>query len=137
MGAYANLQQTYKRGIVAMNAYSQAQFSNTFASLTSTQQISVLTDMQNGAAATATYFYFPTATQFFSLLLTHVNEGMFCDPVYGGNQNLVGWKLLGYPGSQTTYNPSQMAIGFDQATIPAWTLANVEAETMPLPTSGY
>src|SRR5208283_3175792 len=74
MGAYANLQQTYKRGIVAMNAYSQAQFSNTFASLTSTQQISVLTDMQNGAAATATYFYFPTATQFFSLLLTHVNE---------------------------------------------------------------
>jgi len=37
-------------------------------------------------------------TRFFSLLRAHTIEGMFCDPVHGGNANLAGWKLIGYPG---------------------------------------
>ena len=23
---------------------------------------------------------------------------MFCDPLHGGNKNLAGWKLIGFPG---------------------------------------
>lgn len=37
-------------------------------------------------------------TQFFSLLRRNTIEGMFCDPVHGGNIDMVGWQLIGYPG---------------------------------------
>jgi len=26
-------------------------------------------------------------------------EGMFSDPIYGGNQNKAGWRLIGFPGA--------------------------------------
>ena len=37
-------------------------------------------------------------TLFFSLLRRNTVEGMFCDPVHGGNIDMVGWQLIGYPG---------------------------------------
>jgi len=35
---------------------------------------------------------------FFSLLRQHTIEGMFCDPIHGGNADMVGWQLIGFPG---------------------------------------
>jgi gluconate 2-dehydrogenase gamma chain len=35
---------------------------------------------------------------FFSLLRQHTIEGMFCDPIHGGNVDMVGWQLIGFPG---------------------------------------
>src|ERR1700730_7762116 len=35
---------------------------------------------------------------FFSLLRQHTIEGMFCDPVHGGNADMLGWQLIGFPG---------------------------------------
>jgi gluconate 2-dehydrogenase gamma chain len=37
-------------------------------------------------------------TLFFQLLRIHTIEGMFCDPLHGGNAGMVGWQLIGYPG---------------------------------------
>jgi len=42
-------------------------------------------------------------TPFFSLLRIHTIEGMFCDPMHGGNQDLIGWQLLGFPGPRMSY----------------------------------
>ena len=42
-------------------------------------------------------------TLFFSLLRTHTIEGMFCDPMHGGNANLIGWQLIGFPGPRMGY----------------------------------
>ena len=42
-------------------------------------------------------------TPFFSLLRTHTIEGMFCDPMHGGNRDLIGWQLLGFPGPRMSY----------------------------------
>ena len=36
--------------------------------------------------------------RFFALLREHTIEGMFCDPLHGGNADMVGWQLIGYPG---------------------------------------
>jgi gluconate 2-dehydrogenase gamma chain len=33
---------------------------------------------------------------------------MFADPVYGGNRDMVGWKLIGYPGAQRAYTPEDI-----------------------------
>jgi gluconate 2-dehydrogenase gamma chain len=35
---------------------------------------------------------------FFSLLRQNTVEGMFCDPMHGGNIDMVGWQLIGFPG---------------------------------------
>lgn len=42
-------------------------------------------------------------THFFQMLRQHTIEGMFCDPMHGGNADLIGWQLLGYPGPQMSY----------------------------------
>ena len=38
------------------------------------------------------------ATYFFRLLRQNTIEGMFCDPMHGGNTDLIGWQIIGYPG---------------------------------------
>src|SRR6202030_129454 len=42
-------------------------------------------------------------SHFVQLLRTHTIEGMFCDPMHGGNAGLIGWQLIGYPGPQMSY----------------------------------
>jgi gluconate 2-dehydrogenase gamma chain len=42
-------------------------------------------------------------TLFFQLLRTHTIEGMFCDPMHGGNAGLIGWQLIGFPGPHMDY----------------------------------
>lgn len=37
-------------------------------------------------------------THFFALLRQNTIEGMFSDPVHGGNVDMVGWQLVGFPG---------------------------------------
>ena len=37
-------------------------------------------------------------TLFFLLLRQNTIEGMFCDPMHGGNIDMVGWQLIGFPG---------------------------------------
>lgn len=40
---------------------------------------------------------------FFALLRTHTIEGMFCDPMHGGNVDMVGWQMIGFPGPRMSY----------------------------------
>ena len=40
---------------------------------------------------------------FFNLLLDNTIEGFFSDPIYGGNRDKVGWKLVGFPGVAAVY----------------------------------
>jgi gluconate 2-dehydrogenase gamma chain len=30
-------------------------------------------------------------------------EGFFSDPVYGGNRDMVAWKMIGFPGAYANY----------------------------------
>lgn len=60
-----------------------------FASLPADAQIQKLTSIEK--------------TRFFQMLRTHTIEGMFADPMHGGNAGLIGWQLIGYPGPVMTY----------------------------------
>jgi gluconate 2-dehydrogenase gamma chain len=40
---------------------------------------------------------------FFRMLRQHTIEGMFSDPLHGGNAGLIGWQLIGYPGPLMNY----------------------------------
>jgi gluconate 2-dehydrogenase gamma chain len=35
-------------------------------------------------------------------------EGMFADPVYGGNKDFAGWFLVGFPGAQPVFSAADM-----------------------------
>src|SRR5438309_1210176 len=43
------------------------------------------------------------AKAFFTLLLQNTIEGFFADPLYGGDRDMVGWKLIGFPGARYDY----------------------------------
>jgi gluconate 2-dehydrogenase gamma chain len=40
------------------------------------------------------------AKGFFAQLLQNTFEGFWSDPIYGGNRDMVGWKLIGFPGAR-------------------------------------
>ncbi len=42
-------------------------------------------------------------TRFFQMLRKHTIEGMFSDPLHGGNVNMIGWQLIGFPGPRLSY----------------------------------
>lgn len=98
-------QETYRRGIEALDAYSQSKHENDFVDLTPDEQDAILGEMQEDKA---TGFEGPSARGFFTQLRNDTIEGMFSDPMYGGNQGLVGWELIGYPGAQRIYTPDDI-----------------------------
>lgn len=98
-------QEIYQRGIEYVDAYAQSQFRDDFVNLTPEQQDQILTDMDESKA---TGFEGPSARAFFTQLRNDTIEGMFGDPTYDGNRNMVGWKLIGYPGAQRFYSPADI-----------------------------
>jgi gluconate 2-dehydrogenase gamma chain len=40
---------------------------------------------------------------FFDMLLKMSVEGFFSDPVYGGNRDMVAWRMIGFPGAYADY----------------------------------
>ena len=98
-------QEIYRRGLESLDAYAQSKHENDFVDLTAEQQDAILGEMQED---TATGFEGPSARAFFTQLRNDTIEGMFSDPMYGGNQGLVGWKLIGYPGAQRIYTPDNI-----------------------------
>jgi len=40
---------------------------------------------------------------FFETLLANTIEGFFSDPAYGGNRDMVGWRMVGFPGAYAAY----------------------------------
>lgn len=40
---------------------------------------------------------------FFSSLLQLTMEGFFSDPVYGGNYDMISWRMIGFPGAYSSY----------------------------------
>jgi gluconate 2-dehydrogenase gamma chain len=101
-GAYADLQDFYRRGFAQLDAYCRKTHDTSFQHLSAAQQDEVLAALEEGKA---TGFTWPTAQDFFSTIRTHTMEGMFADPLYGGNKDFAGWRLVGFPGAQAMFTP--------------------------------
>ena len=54
------------------------------------------------------------SSHFFALLRQNTIEGMFCDPVHGGNVDMVGWQLVGFPGPRMS-NANDMDTHYGEA----------------------
>jgi gluconate 2-dehydrogenase gamma chain len=104
-GAYADLQNFYRRGLASLDAYCQKTNKASFVQLSEAKQDEVIKALEDGKASEFTW---PSARAFFNTLRTHTIEGMFADPVYGGNRDFAGWKLVGFPGAQPFFSPQDL-----------------------------
>jgi gluconate 2-dehydrogenase gamma chain len=91
--------QYFAAGIEATNAWSVKTYGKEFDRLSVADRATALKAMEDGKAQ----FEHFSATGFFNRVLTIVMEGMFADPMYGGNRDKVGWQMLGFPGLPATY----------------------------------
>ena len=104
-GAYADLQDFYRRGLAQLDQYCRRTYREPFVRLNAGQQEAVIAALEEDKA---TEFTWPTAQAFFNTLRTHTMEGMFADPIYGGNKDFAGWRLVGFPGAQAIFTSTDM-----------------------------
>src|SRR6516225_2609881 len=104
-GAYADQQDFYRRGLAALEAYCRVAHGKPFAQLAAAQQDDVIAALEQDRPNNFTW---PSAQAFFATLRTHTMEGMFADPVYGGNKDFSGWRLVGFPGAQPLFTTADM-----------------------------
>lgn len=87
-------QQIYRAAIRETNLYCSKQYGRNFSFLTVEQQDEVLHAMEEGKIELESM----SSRLFFNLLLRNTLEGFFSDPMYGGNRDKIGWRLIGFPG---------------------------------------
>jgi gluconate 2-dehydrogenase gamma chain len=104
-GAYADLQDLYRHGLAALDAYCAQTHQQPFAQLPQPRQDEIVAAMAEGKVAGFTW---PTAQAFFNTVRTHTMEGMFADPAYGGNKDFAGWRLVGFPGAQMAFTAEDL-----------------------------
>ena len=87
--------ELYRVGISNASTHCQKTYAKAFDQLPENLKQEFLVALQGGKISFKSDM--PSRT-FFSMLYQNVMEGMFADPIYGGNRNKAGWKLLGFPG---------------------------------------
>ena len=71
----------------------------TFAELDAATQDAMLRALEKGQLKLSA----APASAFFDILVQNTIEGFLADPIYGGNRDFVGWKLIGFPGPRYNY----------------------------------
>ncbi|MGN5580452.1 gluconate 2-dehydrogenase subunit 3 family protein [Stutzerimonas sp. Brlt_13] len=93
--------ERYRVGIEQLGRHCQATFGKRFSELEGDQRDEVLRKMESGDIA----FEGIESEVFFEQILQNAMEGFFADPIYGGNRDMVSWKVLGFPGARYDYRP--------------------------------
>ena len=89
----------YRAGIRDTNSHCRKAYGRAFDALSRAQQDEVLKGLEAGKIELEQV----RAPFFFNMLLANTIEGFFADPVYGGNRDKAGWKLVGFPGVAAAY----------------------------------
>jgi len=94
-----NPREFFRSGIEQANAWTRKTYGKDFDRLSYQDRDAALKAMEEGKAP------FPgfSSRMFFDALLQITMEGFFADPIYGGNRDMAGWKMVGYPGLPATY----------------------------------
>lgn len=95
---YPELLPFYARGLQAVDKHAKGRFGAAFVKLGAEQQDAVLRDFEAGRVDD-----FAKAGEFFETARNHILEGVFGEPKYGGNRDMIGWWLVGFPGQQYGY----------------------------------
>ena len=97
-GDYAQSVPLYRQGLRAVDRQARLKFGEVFSMLSEDKKDALLTEFESGAVPG-----FKKAAEFFEMVRYHVLEGVFCEPQYGGNRDMIGWRLVDFPGQQAGY----------------------------------
>lgn len=90
----------YRMAIKAIEDHvGAAEGGKSFADLPPDRQDQVLAGLEDGSVVLDRV----DGKTFFQMLLVNTKEGMFSDPIYGGNRDMAGWRMLGFPGARYDY----------------------------------
>ena len=89
----------FAMGIAAADQWALTTHGKIFAALAEPEREAALIAFEQGKARFIDF----DAREFFEALIAIVMEGFFADPYYGGNRDLAGWKMIGYPGLMADY----------------------------------
>lgn len=94
-----NPREFFRAGIESTNAWTRQTYGKDFDRLSEKDREAALKAMEDNKAP------FPgfSSRMFFDAVLQITMEGFFSDPIYGGNRDMAGWKMVGYPGLPATY----------------------------------
>jgi gluconate 2-dehydrogenase gamma chain len=135
-GFLRELQTFYRRALRRLDDQCLARHGKRFVDLGLGQQDQVLAQLEAGGRGSqgesevreVSWDDESLLWTFFEVVREHVVQGTFCDPAYGGNRELVGWRLIGFPGAHWGYSGEQMQPGADARLISIKTLANLREE---------
>jgi gluconate 2-dehydrogenase gamma chain len=88
--------QLYRAGIEATNTHCRKAYGKPFDRLDEQQREEVLAGLSTGKVSFDSGL---PVRVFWTTVYQTVMEGMFSDPIYGGNRNKAGWRLIGFPGA--------------------------------------
>jgi gluconate 2-dehydrogenase gamma chain len=92
--------QQYRQGLAALETYCTKTFGGRgFAALNAEEQDKLIAGMEKGEVKFDGF----GSTMLFNAIYANTMEGYFADPIYGGNRNMVGWNLVGFPGVRYDY----------------------------------
>ncbi len=94
--------ERYLTGLQALEQWAQQHHQASFHTLNSQQIDEFLTNMEAGKINLGAAI---NSQAFFELMLQNAREGYLADPIYGGNKNMAGWKMIGFPGARYDYRP--------------------------------
>jgi gluconate 2-dehydrogenase gamma chain len=89
----------YRIAIRDIDDYCRRTLQQPFRALTAAQQDQVLHGLESGDVKLDSV----PSDAFFTMLWQNTQEGYLADPMYGGNRNFAGWKLIGFPGPRYNY----------------------------------
>ncbi|HLY66350.1 MAG TPA: gluconate 2-dehydrogenase subunit 3 family protein [Chloroflexota bacterium] len=99
-GDYQALLPLYREGLQEIERLAQARFGRQFARLSEAEQDAVLIELEGDGQGQGRR---GSDEGFFQVIRRHVLEGIFGEPRYGGNRDLIGWNLVGFGGQQFGY----------------------------------
>jgi gluconate 2-dehydrogenase gamma chain len=91
--------QLYRIAIAAAEPAIEKRFGRRFVELSANQQDAALKALETGDIQ---FDQLPPPV-FFETLLANTIEGFFADPVYGGNRDMAGWRMVGFPGAYASF----------------------------------
>ncbi|RKT26935.1 gluconate 2-dehydrogenase gamma chain [Paraburkholderia sp. RAU2J] len=89
----------YRLGIASVNAYCTKTYAKPFDALDAATRDTVLSALEKASVELPDV----PANVFFAQLLQNTREGYFCDPIHGGNRDMGGWKMIGFPGARADF----------------------------------
>ena len=91
--------ELYQTAIRNIDTWCHQKHQKSFAELSGADQDEVLHGLESGDIKLADV----PSKAFFTMLWKNTVEGFLADPMYGGNYNFAGWKLVGFPGPRYNY----------------------------------